>query len=227
MKKISFECMNNQEYNSFKRKMNIYKNFVNDRTLNNLSNRVKRGELEPGRALVKAFNIANVDYKKKSYEFYANMAKTFAGNAVSKMGDETFRKKVRNAMNKYPKQPPCVPVEGGKSGGRKTTEAIARMCGGFCARQVQKACGAVGTAATTVAGLGKRRRSDGNNTGRINNSTRVEKIRNIVKNGVLKNVNNNSKNNTSYTINTMSEYQLRQLARNKGVRIPKTLNKPK
>jgi len=219
--------MNNQEYNSFKRKMKIYRNFVNGRTINNLSNRVKRGELEPERALVKVYNIANVDYKKKSYEFYANMARTFAGNAVNKIGDEAFRKKVRNAMNKTPKQPPCVPIEGGKSGGRKTTEAIVRMCGGFCARQVQRACGAVGTAANTVVGLGKRRRADGNNTGRINNRTRVEKIRILVKNGVLKNVNNHNKNNTRFIISTMSENQLRQLARNKGVSIPKKLSKPK
>jgi len=219
--------MNNQEYNSFKRKMNIYRKFVNGRTINKLSNSVKRGKLEPERALVQVYNKANVDYKKKSYEFYTSMAKTFAGNAVNKISDEAFRKKFRKAMSKIPKQPPCVPIEGGKSGGRKTTEAFARMCGGFCTRQVQRACGAVGTAATTVMGLGKRRRADGNNTGRINNRTRVEKIRNLVKNGVLENVNNHNKNTTRFIINNMTENQLRQLARNKGVSIPKKLNKPK
>lgn len=203
--------MNNREYNSFKKKLNIYKNFVSDTTLKNVSNRVKRGEIEPERALVRVYNQANVNYKQKSFEFYANMAKTFAGNAVNKIGNEAFRRRVRNAINKFPKQPPCVPINGGKSNGRKSAEATARMCGNFCSRQVHKACGA-------VMGLGKRRRTDDN--------TRVEKIRNMVKNGILRKVNNNSKNNIRYTINTMSEKQLRQLAKTEGVRIPKSLSKP-
>lgn len=55
--------------------------------------------------------------------------------------------------------------------------------------------------------------------------TRVEKIRNLVRNGVLKNVNNNNKNNLRSTINNMPEAKLRSLARSKGVRIPINLKK--
>ena len=200
--------MNNQEYNSFKKKMNVYKNFVNTNTLNRLSSRVKIGNLDPGQGLVSAKNAANVEYKKKTISFYATVLRT-----------GVFNKK------EMPTQPPCIPVNGGKSGRRKTTEAVAQMCGGFCARQVQKACGAVGGAAKTVVGLGKRRRPVSNNTGRINNTIRIEKIRNLVKNGVLKNVNNNGKNNTRYVINTMSENQLRKLARTKSITIPLNLSK--
>jgi hypothetical protein len=57
--------------------------------------------------------------------------------------------------------------------------------------------------------------------------TRVEQIRNLVRNGVLKNINNNNKNNTRSRINSMPESKLRSLARSKGIRIPKDLSKPK
>ena len=189
--------------------MNVYKNFVNTNTLNRLSSRVKIGNLDPGQGLVSAKNAANVEYKKKTISFYATVLRT-----------GVFNKK------EMPTQPPCIPVNGGKSGRRKTTEAVAQMCGGFCARQVQKACGAVGGAAKTVVGLGKRRRPVSNNTGRINNTIRIEKIRNLVKNGVLKNIVSKNKNSTRSNINRMSENRLITLARNKNVTIPRSLRKP-
>ena len=54
--------------------------------------------------------------------------------------------------------------------------------------------------------------------------TRVEQIRNLVRNGVLKNINNNNKNNTRSRINSMPESKLRSLAYSKGIRIPRDIN---
>ena len=92
------------------------------------------------------------------------------------------------------------------------------MCGGYCARQVQKVCGAVGRGVRSVTPGAKRSRTNNTNRNRINT------IRNLVKEGVLKNTVNQ---NMSSIINRMNEAQLRKLAREKSVSIPRNLNKPR
>ena len=198
--------MNNREFNSFSKNLNTYKNFVPATTLKKLSNRVKSRRLEPGNALVKAYNQASVSYKKKTYEFYASLVKS---STVKILTNRDFRKRVRNAMSQAPIQPPCIPYEGGKSGIRKTGEAIAKMCGSFCVRRAQ----GVGRTAKSIVGLGRK-------------NTRVEQIRNRVRTGVLNSLVQNNKNNMRSIINNMPENQLRKLAREKQVKIPKNLNKP-
>ena len=223
--------MNNQEYNSFKKKMNVYKNFVNTNTLNRLSNRVRTGNLEPGQGLTNAKNKADIEYKKKTIIFYATAARTGVANRKN-----------------YPTAPPCIPVNGSaKSGIRKTGEAVTQICGDFCAKQAQKACGAVsgavgGTARTVrgatgtmlgaVGGVFKKKRRERSlpmpaRSPTLSPAIRIEMIRNLLKNGVLKNIVSKNKNNTRSNINKMSENRLRTLAQNRGVRIPQTLNKPK
>ena len=197
--------MNNREYNSFSKNLNTYKNFVPATTLKTLSNRVKSGRLEPGNALVKAYNQASVNYKEKTYKFYGSLLKS---TGVKYATNSNFRKIVSNAMSQLPKQPPCIPHEGGKSGIRKSGEAIAKMCGSFCVRRTQS----VGRAAKSMVGLGTK-------------NPRVEQIRNRVSTGVLKNVVPKNQNNTRSRINNMSEKQLRTLARDRGVKINTTLNK--
>ena len=198
--------MNNREFNSFSKNLNTYKNFVPATTLKTLSNRVKSGNLEPGNALVKAYNKASVIYEKKTYDFYGSLLKS-SGVKYATNGD--FRKRVSNAVSKLPKQPPCIPYEGGKSGIRKSGEAIAKMCGSFCVRRAQ----GVGRTAKSIVGLGRK-------------NTRVEQIRNRVRTGVLNSLVQNNKNNMRSIINNMPENQLRKLAREKQVKIPKNLNKP-
>ena len=204
--------MNNREFNSFSKNLNTYKNFVPATTLKTLSNRVKSGNLEPGNALVKAYNKASVIYEKKTYDFYGSLLKS-SGVKYATNGD--FRKRVSNAVSKLPKQPPCIPYEGGKSGIRKSGEAIAKMCGSFCVRRAQ----GVGRTAKSIVGLGTK-----NTRVEQTKNTRVEKIRYLVRNGVLKNINNKNKNNMRSRINSMPESKLRSLAYSKGIRIPRDIN---
>jgi len=205
--------MNNREFNSFSKNLNTYKNFVPATTLKKLSNRVKSRRLEPGNALVKAYNQASVNYEKKTYDFYFDLLKS---SGVKYATNRNFRKIVSNAMSKLPKQPPCIPYEGGKSGIRKSGEAIAKMCGSFCVRRAQS----VGRTAKSVVGRLVAKNTRVEQTKNI----RVEKIRYLVRNGVLKNIINKNKNNMRSKINSMPESKLRSLAFKKGIRIPRDIN---
>ena len=205
--------MNNREFNSFSKNLNTYKNFVPATTLKTLSNHVKSGRLEPGNALVKAYNKASVNYKEKTYKFYGTLLKS---TGVKYATNSNFRKIVSNAMSQLPKQPPCIPYEGGKSGIRKSGEAIAKMCGSFCVRRAQS----VGRTAKSVVGRLVAKNTRVEQTKNI----RVEKIRYLVRNGVLKNIINKNKNNMRSKINSMPESKLRSLAFKKGIRIPRDIN---
>jgi hypothetical protein len=204
--------MNNREFNSFSKNLNTYKNFVPATTLKKLSNRVKYRRLEPGNALVKAYNQASVNYEKKTYDFYFDLLKS---SGVKYATNRNFRKIVSNAMSKLPKQPPCIPYEGGKSGRRKSGEAIARCVGNLCVRGAQ----GVGRTAKSIVGLGRK-----NTRVEQTKNIRVEKIRYLVRNGVLKNIINKNKNNMRSKINSMPENKLRSLAFKKGIRIPRDIN---
>jgi hypothetical protein len=204
--------------NSYERNIRKYEMFINDKHyINKLINEVRNGRKNSNKAIVEAYNRANVDYRKKSMEYYISKAKAHGGETFKLLSDAQIRAKILNLAKNYPSRPPC-PTKSGKSNRRKSAEAVAQMCGGYCARQVQKVCGAVGRGVRSVTPGAKRSRTNNTNRNRINT------IRNLVKEGVLKNTVNQ---NMSSIINRMNEAQLRKLAREKSVSIPRNLNKPK
>lgn len=192
--------------NSYERNIRRYENFINNKQyINRLINEVKNGKKNSNRAVVEAYNKANVEYRKRSMEYYISKFRAHGGNAFKMLSDSQIRNKIRNIMKNYPSRPPC-PTKTGKGNRRKTAEAVAQMCGGYCARQVQKACGAV---KSVIPGQSRKRTRTGN---------AVNNIRTLVKQGVLKNTVNQ---NTIAIINKMDEKQLRKLAREKGIPIPR------
>jgi hypothetical protein len=206
--------------NSYERNIRKYEMFINDEQyINKLINEVRNGRKNSNKAIVEAYNRANVDYRKKSMEYYISKAKAHGGQAFQVLRNDEIRAKIQNLLKNYPSRPPC-PTKGGKSNRRKSAEAVAQMCGGYCTRQVQKVCGAVGRGVKSVTPGAKRSRTNNTNT----NRNRINTIRNLVKEGVLKNTVNQS---MSSIINRMNETQLRKLAREKSVSIPRNLNKPK
>ena len=206
--------------NSYERNIRKYEMFINDKHyINKLINEVRNGRKNSSKAIVEAYNRANVDYRKKSMEYYISKAKAHGGETFKLLSDAQIRAKILNLARDYPSRPPC-PTKSGKSNRRKSAEAVAQMCGGYCVRQVQKVCGAVGRGVKSVTPGAKRSRTNNTNT----NRNRINTIRNLVKEGVLKNTVNQS---MSSIINQMNETQLRKLAREKSVSIPRNLNKPK
>jgi len=219
--------------NSYEGNIRKYEMFINDKQyINKLINQVKNGKKNSNKAIVEAYNRANVDYRKKSMEYYISKAKAHGGQAFQAMRDDQIRAKIQNLLKNYPSRPPC-PTKGGKGNRLKTAEAVAQMCGGYCTRQVSKVCGAVGRTVKSVIPGVKRARTNNNNNSRINinnnnsrnnNRNRINTIRTLVKEGVLKNKVNQ---NTISIINGMNETRLRKLARVQGITIPRKLNKPK
>jgi len=208
--------------NSYEGNIRKYEMFINDKQyINKLINQVKNGKKNSNKAIVEAYNRANVDYRKKSMEYYISKAKAHGGQAFQAMKDDQIRAKIQNLLKNYPSRPPC-PTKGGKGNLRKTTEAMAQMCSGYCKRQVTRACGAVGKSVKSVFSGVKRARTSNNS--RNNNNSRINAIRTLVKEGVLKNKVNQ---NTISLINGMNETRLRKLAKEKGITIPRKLNKPK
>jgi hypothetical protein len=210
--------------NSYERNIRKYEMFINDKQyINKLINEVKNGKKNSNRATVEAYNRANVDYRKKSMEYYISKAKAHGGETFKLLSDAEIRAKIQNLLKNYPSRPPC-PTKGGKGNRRKTAEAVAQMCGAYCTRQVTRACGAVGRSVKSVIPGVKRARTNNNNNNNNNSRNRINIIRTRVKEGVLKNKVNQ---NTISIINGMNEKQLRRLAREKGISIPRNLNKPK
>lgn len=206
--------------NSYERNIRKYEMFINDKHyINKLINEVRNGRKNSNKAIVEAYNRANVDYRKKSMEYYISKAKAHGGQAFQVLRNDEIRAKIQNLLKNYPSRPPC-PTKGGKGNRRKSAEAVAQMCGAYCTRQVSKVCGAVGRSVKSVIPGVKRARTNNTNT----NRNRINTIRNLVKEGVLKNKVNQ---NTISIINGMNETQLRRLAREKGISIPRNLNKPK
>ena len=206
--------------NSYERNIRKYEMFINDKHyINKLINEVRNGRKNSNKAIVEAYNRANVDYRKKSMEYYISKAKAHGGQAFQVLRNDEIRAKIQNLLKNYPSRPPC-PTKGGKGNRRKSAEAVAQMCGAYCTRQVSKVCGAVGRSVKSVIPGVKRARTNNTNT----NRNRINNIRNLVKQGVLKNTVNQ---NMSSIINRMNETQLRKLAREKSVSIPRNLNKPK
>jgi len=214
--------------NSYERNIRKYEMFINDNQyITKLISEVRNGRKNSNKAIVEAYNRANVDYRKKSMEYYISKAKAHGGETFKLLSDAEIRAKIQNLLKNYPSRPPC-PTKGGKGNRRKTAEAVAQMCGAYCTRQVSKVCGAVGRSVKSVIPGVKRARTNNNNTNTNNNNNnnrnRINIIRTRVKEGVLKNKVNQ---NTISIINGMTETQLRRLAREKGISIPRNLSKPK
>jgi hypothetical protein len=210
--------------NSYERNIRKYEKFINDKQyINKLINQVKNGKKNSNKAIVEAYNRANVDYRTKSMEYYISKAKAHGGQVFRVMKDDQIRAKIQNLLKNYPPRPPC-PTKGGKGNRRKNAEAIAQMCGGFCTRQVSKLCGAVGAVGRSVKSVTSGvKRARTNNNSRINtnnNRSRINTIRTLVKKGVLENTVNQK---MSSVINGMNETKLRKLAREKGITIPRNL----
>jgi hypothetical protein len=198
--------------NSYERNIRKYEMFINDKQyINKLINQVKSGKKNSNKAIVEAYNRANVDYRKKSMEYYISKAKAHGGQVFQAMRDDEIRAKIQNLLKNYPSRPPC-PTKGGKGNRLKSAEAVAKMCGDYCTRQAKRVCAAVKSGISGV----KR--------GRTNNNSRINAIRTLVKEGVR----NNTANTTTISlINGMNETQLRRLAGEKGIKIPRSLKKPK
>ena len=216
--------------NSYERNIRKYEMFINDKHyINKLINEVRNGRKNSNKAIVEAYNRANVDYRKKSMEYYISKAKAHGGQAFQVLRNDEIRAKIQNLLKNYPSRPPC-PTKGGKGNRRKSAEAVAQMCGAYCTRQVSKVCGAVGRSVKSVIPGVKRARTNNNNnntntnTNNNNNRKRINTIRTLVKEGVLKNKVNQ---NTISIINGMNETRLRKLAKIQGIRIPRSLKKPK
>src|SRR6056300_1284280 len=218
--------------NSYERNIRRYEIFINDKQyINKLINQVKKGNKNSNKAIVEAYNRANVDYRKKSMEYYISKAKAHGGQVFQAMRDDEIRAKIQNLLKNYPSRPPC-PTKGGKGNRLKSAEAVAKMCGAYCTRQAKRVCGAV---KSVIPGV-KRARTNNNNTNNNNNNSRnnntnnnnsrsrINAIRTLVKEGVLRNTVNTS---VSVNINGMNETRLRKLANMQGIRIPRNLNKPK
>src|SRR6056300_700291 len=222
--------------NSYERNIRRYEIFINDKQyINKLINQVKKGNKNSNKAIVEAYNRANVDYRKKSMKYNISKAKAHGGQVFQAMRDDEIRAKIQNLLKNYPSRPPC-PTKGGKGNRLKSAEAVAKMCGGYCTRQAKRVCGAV---KSVIPGV-KRARTNNNNTNnnnnnsrnnntnnnnsRNNNRSRINAIRTLVKEGVLRNTVNTS---VSVNINGMNETRLRKLAKMQGIRIPRNLNKPK
>jgi len=220
--------------NSYERNIRKYEMFINDNQyITKLISEVRNGRKNSNKAIVEAYNRANVDYRKKSMEYYISKAKAHGGETFKLLSDAEIRAKIQNLLKNYPSRPPC-PTKGGKGNRRKTAEAVAQMCGAYCTRQVTRACGAVGRSVKSVIPGVKRARTNNNNnnnnnntnnnTNTNNNRKRINTIRTLVKKGVLKNTVNQS---MIETINGMNETRLRKLARERGISITRKLNKPK
>ena len=196
--------------------------FINDKQyINKLINQVRNGKKNSNKAIVEAYNRANVDYRKKSMEYYISKAKAHGGQVFQAMRDDQIRAKIQNLLKNYPSRPPC-PTKGGKGNRLKSAEAVAKMCGDYCTRQATRACGAVGKSVKSAISGVKRARTSNNS--RNNNNSRIHTIRTLVKEGVLENTVNTR---MSAIINGMNETRLRKLAKEKGITIPRKLNKPK
>ena len=208
--------------NSYERNIRRYEIFINDKQyINKLINQVKIGKKNSNKAIVEAYNRANVDYRKKSMEYYISKAKAHGGQVFQAMRDDEIRAKIQNLLKNYPSRPPC-PTKGGKGNRLKSAEAVAKMCGGYCTRQAKRVCGAV---KSVIPGVKRARTNNNNtNTNTNNNRKRINTIRTLVKEGVLKNKVNQ---NTISIINGMNETQLRRLAKEKGISIRRNLSKPK
>jgi len=125
--------------NSYERNIRKYEMFINDKHyINKLINEVRNGRKNSNKAIVEAYNRANVDYRKKSMEYYISKAKAHGGQAFQVLRNDEIRAKIQNLLKNYPSRPPC-PTKGGKGNRRKSAEAVAQMCGAYCTRQVTRA----------------------------------------------------------------------------------------
>lgn len=124
--------MNIREYTSFRREIKKYKNLVNQREINKISNAVKRGNKTRNQGLVEAYNKANIEYRTRMYGYYPTMVTNFLimlrdqkvitpRQMLEFTQDRAMRTLVRGVVGKAPSRPPCVKIQNarGRSNARK------------------------------------------------------------------------------------------------------------
>jgi hypothetical protein len=99
-----------------------YKNLVNQRGINEISNAVKRGNKTRNQGLVEAYNKANIEYRTRMTGYYPTMVKNFlimlrdqkvitTGQMLAFTKDRAMRTLVRGVVGKAPSRPPCVKIQ--------------------------------------------------------------------------------------------------------------------
>jgi hypothetical protein len=126
--------MNKSNDNFIKNNLSIYSNWLNNKDINKIKKDLNNGEITQNKAMVTAYNIANVKYKQNILRFVPEAVKIFAPNA---MKINNLTSKVMKIKNMYPKYPPCIPSKNGKGDARKTVEAFSKQCAAYCGRKVQ------------------------------------------------------------------------------------------
>ena len=126
--------MNKSIDNFIKNDLSIYSNWLNNKDVNKIKNQLKSGKITQNEAMVNAYNISNVKYKRNMILFVPEAVKIFGPNA---MKINNLTSKVMKIKNMYPKYPPCIPAKNGKGDARKYAEAISKQCAAFCSRKVK------------------------------------------------------------------------------------------
>jgi hypothetical protein len=126
--------MNKSNDNFIKNNLSIYSNWLNNKDINKIKKDLNNGEITQNKAMVTAYNIANVKYKQNILRFVPEAVKIFGPNA---MKINNLTSKVMKIKNMYPKYPPCIPSKNGKGDARKTVEAFSKQCAAYCGRKVQ------------------------------------------------------------------------------------------
>ena len=132
--------MNKSTDNFIKNDLSIYSTWLNNKDVNKIKKQLNNGNITQNEAMVNAYNISNVKYKRNMILFVPEAVKIFGPNA---MKINNLTSKVMKIKNLYPKYPPCIPVKNGKSDARKTVEAISKQCAAYCSRQMKKVARAV------------------------------------------------------------------------------------
>jgi hypothetical protein len=127
--------MNKSTDNFIKNDLSIYSTWLNNKDVNKIKSQLNNGKITQNEAMVNAYNIANVKYKRNMILFVPEAMKIFAPNA---MKINNLTSKVMKIKNMYPKYPPCIPAKNGKGDARKTIEAISKQCATYCGRQMKK-----------------------------------------------------------------------------------------
>ena len=124
--------MNKSNDNFIKNDLSIYSTWLNNKDINKIKKDLNNGVITQNKAMVTAYNIANVKYKQSMFRFVPEVVKIFGPNA---MKINNLTSKVMKIKNMYPKYPPCIPAKNGKGDARKTVEAFSKQCVAYCGRK--------------------------------------------------------------------------------------------
>ena len=170
--------MNKSNDNFIKNDLSIYSTWLNNKDINKIKKDLNNGVITQNKAMVTAYNIANVKYKQSMFRFVPEVVKIFGPNA---MKINNLTSKVMKIKNMYPKYPPCIPAKNGKGDARKTVEAFSKQCVAYCGRKLSN-LGRKVTGQTKLT-LAQRRAIDTIKRTRISENNRRMFINLIINNG--------------------------------------------